>query len=325
MPGVDAIAPNEHLRIHLWLERITALHLDPMDGQSAQETDPAVVAAIAVIGGLIVVVAAINFVTLMTARASRRAVEVGVRKALGAGRRDLFVQFMGEALVYVAVALVVGVAIAEIVLPGLNTVLQRKMAFDYLGDPALLVTMIAVVALVGLLAGVYPAMVLSAFRPAAVLKGGPIGNSGGGGLRQALVVTPVLRADRRVAGGDHHRAPDRFRGQRGNPRETGRGGGLLSSLSPCTGSLCRTLVAECCARASRARPVLRQARSRAPTASTTSSPTGVRGTLTYCASRFRLLRTLWSSGPPAGRSLSPITLPMTKRPIIPADDAPRRS
>ena len=189
MPGVNVLAPNEHLRIQLWLEPITAMHLDPVDGQSAQETDLAVVAAIAVIGGLIVVVAAINFVTLMTARASRRAVEVGVRKALGAGRRDLFVQFMGEALVYVAVALVVGVAIAEIVLPGLNTVLQRKMGFDYLGDPALLATMVLLAAGVGLLAGVYPAMVLSAFRPAVVLKGGPIGSSGGGGLRQALVVT----------------------------------------------------------------------------------------------------------------------------------------
>ncbi len=189
MPGIDMLAPNEHLRIRLWLEPIASMHLDPVPGHTAQETDPAVVAAIAVIGALIVVVAAINFVTLMTARASRRAVEVGVRKALGAGRRDLFVQFMGEALVYVAVALVVGVAIAEIALPGLNTVLQREMAFDYLGDPALLATMVLVAAVVGLLAGVYPAMVLSAFRPAAVLKGGPIANSGGGGLRQALVVT----------------------------------------------------------------------------------------------------------------------------------------
>jgi len=190
MPAVNRIAPDEHLRIQLWLEPITAMHLDPVEsGTFVPETDPAVVAAIGVIGGLIVVVAAINFVTLMTARASRRAVEVGVRKALGAGRRDLFVQFMGEALVYVAVALIVAVAIAEIVLPGLNTVLQRKMTFDYLGDPALLVTMLVVTAVVGLLAGVYPAMVLSAFRPASVLKGGPIANTGGGGLRQALVVT----------------------------------------------------------------------------------------------------------------------------------------
>jgi putative ABC transport system permease protein len=74
-------------------------------------------------------------------------------------------------------------------LPAVNAALQRKMSFDYLDDPALLAAIVAAAAVVGLLAGVYPALVLSAFRPAAVLKGGPIQSSGGGGLRQALVVT----------------------------------------------------------------------------------------------------------------------------------------
>jgi putative ABC transport system permease protein len=190
MPQARIVAPNEHIGFDFWLEPTTAAHLAPVDfSNMVPETDPTVVTAIGVIGALIVVVAAINFVTLMTARASRRAVEVGVRKALGAGRRDLFVQFMGEALLYVAVALLAAVALAEIVLPTLNTALQRRLSFDYLGDPALLATMIGVALVVGLLAGVYPALVLSAFRPAAVLKGGPIEASGGGGLRQALVVT----------------------------------------------------------------------------------------------------------------------------------------
>jgi len=187
--AVQAEAPNEGLHNSFWLEPITRLHLDPVPGAFSPETDPAAVAAIAVIGALIVIVAAINFVTLMTARASRRAVEVGVRKALGAGRRDLVAQFMGEALVYVAVALMAAVAIVELALPALNGVLQRKIAFDYLGDPALAGAMLGVTAVVGLLAGVYPALVLSAFRPALVLKGGPIEASGGGRLRQALVVT----------------------------------------------------------------------------------------------------------------------------------------
>jgi putative ABC transport system permease protein len=165
------------------------VHLDPVPGAFASETDPAVLAAIGVIGALIVIVAAINFVTLMTARAARRAVEVGVRKALGAERRDLVMQFMGEALAYVAVALVAAVAIVELALPAMNGVLQRKMGFDYVGDPALAAGMLGVAAVVGLLAGIYPALVLSAFRPALVLKGGPIEAAGGGRLRQVLVVT----------------------------------------------------------------------------------------------------------------------------------------
>src|SRR5439155_17671193 len=99
--------------------------------------DRRVDAGIGVVGALIVIIAAINFVTLMTARATRRAVEVGVRKAVGARRRDLLVQFMGEALIYVIVALVLAVALAELLLPAVNAGLQRKMSFDYLTDPAL--------------------------------------------------------------------------------------------------------------------------------------------------------------------------------------------
>jgi putative ABC transport system permease protein len=111
-----------------------------------------------------------------------------VRKALGAQRRDLIAQFMGEALVYMTVALVLAVAMAELLLPAVNAALQRRMSIDYLADPALLATIVAVAGATALLAGVYPALVLSSFRPAAVLKGGPIAAGGGVVVRQILVV-----------------------------------------------------------------------------------------------------------------------------------------
>ncbi len=190
MPTFAEVAPElRQSRASLSLKPLTAIHLQPSQGGDQKPgTDVKVLGGIAVIGVLIVIVAAINFVTLMTARAARRAVEVGVRKAVGAERKDLIVQFMGEALVYVALALVLGVALAELVLPGVNAALQRKMAFDYLTDPALLVAMIGVAAATGILAGLYPALVLSSFRPSSVLKGGPITGGGGGRVRQALVV-----------------------------------------------------------------------------------------------------------------------------------------
>jgi putative ABC transport system permease protein len=150
--------------------------------------DPRVVMAIAAVGVLIVMVAAVNFVTLMTARAARRAVEVGVRKAAGAARRDLIVQFMGEALIYVLLAAIVGVALAELVLPAFNALVQRRIGFDYLHDPSLAAGLGVVVLSVALLAGAYPALVLSGFRPAAVLKGGIVQGVGGAGVRQVLVV-----------------------------------------------------------------------------------------------------------------------------------------
>jgi putative ABC transport system permease protein len=190
MPAQRALNPDLKLdHIEMRLKPLTSIHLDPADGGDPKPgADVKVLAGIAIIGVLIVVVAAINFVTLMTARASRRAMEVGVRKALGAQRNDLIVQFMGEAMIYVTVALVLAVALAELLLPAVGAALQRKIAFNYLTDPQLLLVMLGVALATALLAGIYPALVLSSFRPSSVLKGGPVAAAGGGGVRQALVV-----------------------------------------------------------------------------------------------------------------------------------------
>jgi putative ABC transport system permease protein len=176
-----------HRTLHL--VPLTRIHLTPStQGAVKPPADPAVVAAIGLVGVLIVVVAAINFITLMTARAARRAVEVGVRKAAGASRRDLILQFMGEAVLYVAAAAVLAVSLAELLRPAVDALLQRKLVLDYLHDPALALSVLGAMLVTALLAGVYPAFVLSSFRPSAVLKGGPVQGAGGGAIRQALVV-----------------------------------------------------------------------------------------------------------------------------------------
>jgi putative ABC transport system permease protein len=168
---------------------ISNIHLSSeLMGQLKPGGDPHIVAAIALIGVLIVAVAAINFVTMMTARAGRRAIEVGVRKTAGAGRRELVQQFLGEAMVYVAVSMLFAIALAELALPAVNALLQRTMAFDYLRDPRLVVGILIVTAVVGLLAGVYPALVLSSFRPANVMRGGRVRAAGSGRVRQVLVL-----------------------------------------------------------------------------------------------------------------------------------------
>ena len=150
--------------------------------------DRRVDAGVATVGALIVIIAAINFVTLMTARATRRAVEVGVRKAVGARRRDLMIQFMGEAVIYVVIAMVIAVAVAELVLPELNGFLRRTLKFDYLGDPRLGGALALVALLTAGLAGLYPSLVLSGFRPASALKGGATQPAGSTGVRMVLVV-----------------------------------------------------------------------------------------------------------------------------------------
>jgi putative ABC transport system permease protein len=178
-----------NLKIVVHLVPLADIHLRPSTkGAFKPAGDRTVIAAIAGVGALIVLVAAINFVTLMTAAATRRAVEVGVRKTAGAARGDLIVQFMGESLLYVLLAGVLAMALAETVLPLFNAMLQRQIAFDYLHDPGLAAAVALAVLAVALLAGAYPALVLSAFRPAAVLKGGVVSTGGGGVVRQALVV-----------------------------------------------------------------------------------------------------------------------------------------
>lgn len=166
----------------------TRFRLEPIKDLHLSADARAVNRQIAIVGALIVFVAAINFVTLMTARAVRRALEVGVRKAIGARRRDVVIQFMGEALLYVFAATLIGVVIAESALPAANTFLDRSIAFDVLSDPALALGIAGTALLTGLIAGAYPALVLSSFAPSPALAGARGQRAGSSAVRQGLVV-----------------------------------------------------------------------------------------------------------------------------------------
>jgi putative ABC transport system permease protein len=144
--------------------------------------------ALAATGALIVLIAAINYITLMTARSTKRAVEVGIRKVVGAPRRSLVIQFIGESLLYVVIATVVAVACVELAIPQFNAYASANLAFAYWRDPYLLGALAALVITVGVLAGLYPALVLSSFQPNSVLKGGPLRSVGAGAVRTTLVI-----------------------------------------------------------------------------------------------------------------------------------------
>jgi putative ABC transport system permease protein len=166
-------------------------HLTPV-GLTSAEAKPVgsrgVAYGIAAVGALIVLVAAINFVTLMTARAGRRGVEVGVRKAAGARRADLVIQFMGEALIQVAVAAVLAMLLAALIIKPFSAFVQRDLTLNFVTDPVVILGLLGGALSIGVLAAIYPALVLSSFRPAAVLKGGAVQTTGSSLLRQALVV-----------------------------------------------------------------------------------------------------------------------------------------
>ncbi|HKQ09980.1 MAG TPA: ABC transporter permease [Rhizomicrobium sp.] len=140
------------------------------------------------IGLVILLAACFNFTNLATARAMTRAREIGLRKCVGASRYQVATQFLGEAVVMAAVALVFAMALVEILLPAYDGFLGRPIALNYLADWPLLLIIAAIAVLAGLLSGIYPALVLSAFRPVTALRSNQSGQADSGGLRSALVV-----------------------------------------------------------------------------------------------------------------------------------------
>ncbi|HSS13145.1 MAG TPA: ABC transporter permease, partial [Rhizomicrobium sp.] len=140
------------------------------------------------IGVLILLMGCFNFTNLATARAMTRAREIALRKVVGAKRIQLIVQFLGEALFTAGVALVLALALVEVLLPLFDRILGLPIEIHYARDWQLVLFIVAVAAVAGLLSGAYPALVLSAFRPASVMRASSGAGHGAGLTRTALVV-----------------------------------------------------------------------------------------------------------------------------------------
>lgn len=139
------------------------------------------------IGVLILIIAAVNFTNLTTARAANRAKEVGVRKSIGAFKNQLIYQFMFESVMLAFISLVLAVILALIFLPFLNQLIDRHLSLIEFLNPALIGIVFTVVFVLGLVAGIYPSFYLSSFEPAIVLKGLNVSERKSY-LRSALVV-----------------------------------------------------------------------------------------------------------------------------------------
>lgn len=165
----DRYAPGVYT---VGLQPMPEIHLDTsFPAGLAPISDPLYAYILAGIALLILVVACINFMTLATGRSASRSREVGVRKAVGAHRSQLMAQFWGEAVLLSTVSLLVGLILALLFLPYFNDLAGRELAFRA-STPGVLL-LIALALGVGLVAGSYPAVVLSRFRPTEVLKGTP--------------------------------------------------------------------------------------------------------------------------------------------------------
>lgn len=140
-----------------------------------------------IVAVFMLIIACINFMNLATARSAQRAKEVGVRKAIGANKKLLVGQFMAESTLIVLLALILAVLLVELALPFFNQLTDKSISVDYT-DPMLLGSVLGIAVFTGLLAGSYPALFLSSFQPAQVLKGTVRHSSGATLFRRSLVV-----------------------------------------------------------------------------------------------------------------------------------------
>lgn len=140
------------------------------------------------IGGAIMLMACFNFMNLATAQASLRSREIAMRKTLGARRRQLVMQFLGEAVLMALLALVFAISLVEMLLSPFSSFMQRAFSFARLDDWPMLLIVFIIAITAGVLSGIYPAFILSGFRPASILRGSAAGGGGSGLLRKGLVV-----------------------------------------------------------------------------------------------------------------------------------------
>lgn len=139
-----------------------------------------------IIAVFIVIIACINFMNLSTAKASRRMKEVGVKKAIGAGRESLIAQYLGESILLASLSMLMAVLLVELFLPRFNTITGKQLVLTW--DSGLILSLLGVTIITGVIAGSYPALYLSGFRPISVLKGKLESSAGELFARKGLVI-----------------------------------------------------------------------------------------------------------------------------------------
>lgn len=168
----------------LFLQPLRDIYLKPL----GQRTGPLVyVRVFSAVAALILLMACFNFMNLTTARAITRAREVGVRKTLGASRKGLVAQFLTEALLLCLISAGIALLLVQLALPAIRQLTQRPLGLDFIGLPWLAPALLILVLVTGLIAGTYPALLLSRYHPGQVLRGRSKSGAQGGLFRRVLV------------------------------------------------------------------------------------------------------------------------------------------
>jgi putative ABC transport system permease protein len=178
-----------NIKIRYILEPIKRIHLYSTNSGEPEPTGSITYVYIfSIVAFFLVLIAAMNYMNLSTARSSRRAREVGLRKVVGSHRRILVLQFLSESVVFTIISLIISVLLMLALLPKFNIIAAKSFDLSIVTNPAFLLTLLGVVIVVGIIGGSYPALFLSRFSPVTVLKGEIVQGSAGSMFRKVLVV-----------------------------------------------------------------------------------------------------------------------------------------
>ncbi|UII29782.1 ABC transporter permease [Fulvivirga ulvae] len=186
---VNPIFEQFKISINYELQRITDIHLYSKIQDEAEEGgDISYIYIFGAVAIFMLIIASINYMNLATARSTQRAKEVGVRKVMGAGKKQLISQFIVESVVMSLIALVVSILLIYALLPAFNNLANKQIEVSYLFQVEVLLVLFGVVLFIGIIGGSYPAFYLSRFNPVNVLKGKLSTKGGNAILRKSLVV-----------------------------------------------------------------------------------------------------------------------------------------
>lgn len=191
LPGfVKKHKPAENAGDAVILQPLSNMHFESRFGTLSRQTfSRELITALSLVGLFLLIVACVNFINLATAQAVNRAKEVGVRKVLGSSRKSLIAQFMGETFLITLAAVILATGLAWLVIPPLNGLLQASLSLSLFSNLKIPAFLLLITLLVTLLAGFYPALVLSGYNPITALKSKiAVKTAGGLSLRRSLVV-----------------------------------------------------------------------------------------------------------------------------------------
>jgi len=173
----------------LHLQKVTTIHTTPgYEHEMIEPLSPSFLYILLLIAIMIQVIACINFMNLSTARASKRAKEVGVRKVIGAGKFDLIKQFLGESFLLAFIGVIIALPLLALLLPYFNQITGSDITLSVFSDYRLWFMLTILVLITGIVAGSYPAFYLSAFKAVKVIKGNFNSHISAAGIRRSLVV-----------------------------------------------------------------------------------------------------------------------------------------